>query len=1279
MAGKRSTYRLVGPARDYVLKPGLNVVGRYLYCQVHIDAEDVAGEHATVELDDAGGVSIAPAKNAPVFLNGRPVEGKAPLQSGDSIQIGETFLTLLKREPTVTISMVRRSPKWRSFFRRLLLMLLLLVLALGALYGFASILVSPGWMAGQIEEYLSSRLQRDVQVSEVEMDLVGFRTCCGIIEIRDSAEFDMATAATLYGVDIHLENPASYVLPFLGEPKYNVEIREASLVIRKNGKGKYNVTDLVDEVVGVIGGEGISAPPLSVSLNRGSLVYEDSGHEPVAGELSRFEMSFIDELFTVLWEVDTETGPSVNGQVSRLPGGTGWVRLEVGRAPQWMVPEGLVPDGLYWSEAGGSFSMRISVDDGLGKVLFSGMAKDVEVARGVFHRKLGSVGVAASGDVDRGHRVVKGVINLSGNTLNAEVTLDADFVNRYFSSTARGKMRVADVPDVFVEFDENLCSKEKSLDIAGNAVFRSDAGDLSIEHEIGIWPNHIVVSKLALTGLITCRMQKNDVLLGWGGGSLSMPFSGLDVEALRKLPLPVSFCVPGSGDVSSDGIVKIAVSKDKQVALSLDSSDGGWSSTVWVRPESREAGARLSGSDGTLTAKGKLTERGWEAVFEGSDSLRRMLALACMGISRLNPDTVEGSGRISLTLGKISVDDKATVLAAGGKAKVLGVKLPGIWPDMLTDEASFVVNARIPHDRHEPPTFSSLKWQGVQLSLDMEGATGKDGRLENVSGTFRCGLDSNPEFGSMVRDRLHVRTAGALFDVKFRTVDADETRGISVSGPLTTGKSSIAIDALFADAAGLFGFNPTSYKLSGSVWSEDLMLPEPVQGKFKGPVKIELQGASDDGKPSLAGELNITETAVAAGSIGKQAGVPASVAFQTTAWDGMSRAAGVKITVVGKTLGPLSAEGNVAVLPTSVTIAKGGKLDTDGRMWMQLVQNPVRMFETTGGSYITVLKEPWIVFPAAAPGTLFAGVSVDTTLWGVQGVLHVAQGQDLRITRADGRVVWNKTSGRVKLDVFSADWIEAGTFNAELGVSAKEPAGLDVRSMEMGIVKAAAPRMLFGMLAGVREAWQISGDVGISGIENIAPCFSKARAVYRKKQWEVTGVGALGEYSGQASAGAAEGETRLVGRWTVGGGVTVGAVLPGWPFGNVKSIDMESTVFDGGRFVAKYYPITPALPADLFAVAGMDAAGWDYTEKAVYIEYAGDAPVALGMELKRKEGESVVFVSEANSMKLRYSVSGGSTTETLLQWDRKWTRGRSGTVTETEQGEEHDEGGKPDV
>ncbi|HHN46027.1 MAG TPA: FHA domain-containing protein, partial [Planctomycetes bacterium] len=59
MSEKRFSYKLVGPASDFVLKPGLNVVGRYLYCQVHIDAEDVSGEHAAIEVDDEGGVYIA--------------------------------------------------------------------------------------------------------------------------------------------------------------------------------------------------------------------------------------------------------------------------------------------------------------------------------------------------------------------------------------------------------------------------------------------------------------------------------------------------------------------------------------------------------------------------------------------------------------------------------------------------------------------------------------------------------------------------------------------------------------------------------------------------------------------------------------------------------------------------------------------------------------------------------------------------------------------------------------------------------------------------------------------------------------------------------------------------------------------------------------------------------------------------------------------------------------------------------------------------------------------
>lgn len=95
-------------SEDLPLRDGENVVGRGEDAAVPVDAHGVSRRHArivvsgrTATLEDLG------SKNG-TFLNGRRLEGPAPLGSGDEIQLGSALMVFWTRSPRRPTSSLRR-------------------------------------------------------------------------------------------------------------------------------------------------------------------------------------------------------------------------------------------------------------------------------------------------------------------------------------------------------------------------------------------------------------------------------------------------------------------------------------------------------------------------------------------------------------------------------------------------------------------------------------------------------------------------------------------------------------------------------------------------------------------------------------------------------------------------------------------------------------------------------------------------------------------------------------------------------------------------------------------------------------------------------------------------------------------------------------------------------------------------------------------------------------------------------------------------------------------
>jgi hypothetical protein len=77
------------PARLLELRPGANVVGRGLECDVRLASPTVSRAHARIVVDGDGGAAIEDlGSHNGTWIGDRPVTGKTALASGDRLRLG---------------------------------------------------------------------------------------------------------------------------------------------------------------------------------------------------------------------------------------------------------------------------------------------------------------------------------------------------------------------------------------------------------------------------------------------------------------------------------------------------------------------------------------------------------------------------------------------------------------------------------------------------------------------------------------------------------------------------------------------------------------------------------------------------------------------------------------------------------------------------------------------------------------------------------------------------------------------------------------------------------------------------------------------------------------------------------------------------------------------------------------------------------------------------------------------------------------------------------------
>ena len=160
---------------EFPLREGENIIGSHRYCQVHLEATGVAGEHARIDVsgDD---LTLTPLVEAiGTYVGDERLDGPKALAVGDRILVAgvEMFLTAAEEQRTGRLSVPRRLRGRRRVVRWLRNAALLgIVLALIPVFIFRAF-INGAWIKDHLERTLQARLKRVVSIEECSVGYLG--------------------------------------------------------------------------------------------------------------------------------------------------------------------------------------------------------------------------------------------------------------------------------------------------------------------------------------------------------------------------------------------------------------------------------------------------------------------------------------------------------------------------------------------------------------------------------------------------------------------------------------------------------------------------------------------------------------------------------------------------------------------------------------------------------------------------------------------------------------------------------------------------------------------------------------------------------------------------------------------------------------------------------------------------------------------------------------------------------------------------------------------------
>ena len=242
-------YKLNTFRTEFPLREGENIIGSHRYCQVHLVATGVAGEHARIDVS-GDNLTLTPLVEAiGTYVGDERLDRPKALAVGDRILIAgvEMYLTAAEEQRTGSLSVPRRELGRRRVVRWLRnATLLVMALALIPFFLFRAF-INGAWIKDHLERTLQARLRRVVSIEECRVGYLGGEVVIKGLTIENKAGFRKIPFVRIKEIRARLPLLRTFLYALDGEYdlRLRVKVFGTTVYVQRNDLGVFSYEDLL--------------------------------------------------------------------------------------------------------------------------------------------------------------------------------------------------------------------------------------------------------------------------------------------------------------------------------------------------------------------------------------------------------------------------------------------------------------------------------------------------------------------------------------------------------------------------------------------------------------------------------------------------------------------------------------------------------------------------------------------------------------------------------------------------------------------------------------------------------------------------------------------------------------------------------------------------------------------------------------------------------------------------------------------------------------------------
>ncbi len=239
-------YRLLAPTGSIPLAGGELKIGSSPDCQVRAEGPDVASHHARLVVRKGLMPLVIPCSaSCQVFVDGHEVAGQAELKPGATLRVGTSEFHLELSSDAAPAD-APRGPLWKRLVRWALYSAAAFILLIVLIIALIPVILSEARVKQKLEDVLEEKLQRDVNIDAVELDLLHGLKIRGL-EVKNKEGFNTDQPfLQISEVDVRVE-----VWPFLtsrfGRLSGSVTVRDPKVYLERDARdGTFNTIGMFE-------------------------------------------------------------------------------------------------------------------------------------------------------------------------------------------------------------------------------------------------------------------------------------------------------------------------------------------------------------------------------------------------------------------------------------------------------------------------------------------------------------------------------------------------------------------------------------------------------------------------------------------------------------------------------------------------------------------------------------------------------------------------------------------------------------------------------------------------------------------------------------------------------------------------------------------------------------------------------------------------------------------------------------------------------------------------